>query len=79
MCISKDYNTSIFYNLFNNITTKCEMFQCAVYMAILAYVGVPLSNKIRLLHGKTPSNIYFNYILSYLLSYVSKPIQDWEI
>ena len=42
--------------------TKCEMFQCAVYMAILTYVGVPLSIKIRLLHRKTPSNIYFNYI-----------------
>ena len=37
------------------------MFQCAVYMAILTYVGVPLSNKICLLDGKTQSNMYFNY------------------
>lgn len=57
------------YNLLNTLTTKCEMFQCAAYVATLAPTGVLQSNKIRASRSTTSSNIHFHY--SYPLNYVS--------
>ena len=79
MGISKDYISSKLSNLLNNLTTKCEMFQSAIYTAILTYVGIPLSNKIRLLHRKTPSNIYFNYIGKLPLKLRPKTVLEFEM